>query len=274
MKITLFTSNQPRHLALIEGLARLADDLFVVQECNTVFPGEVEDFFRKSETMQAYFRRVVEAEEAVFGRPRLGPTNARHLPIRMGDLNRLAVEELGPALASDVYVVFGSSFIRGSLADFLVARKALNIHMGTSPYYRGSSCNFWALYDRRADYVGATVHLLSKGLDSGPMLFHALPKAEPVEPFLLGMLAVKAAQDGLFEYLAGGKSENLEPVPQDRSREHRCMRNADFTDEVAAEYLERLPSPAEVGQMLSRRDERLFLRPYIPGDTGDGSAKR
>lgn len=286
MKITLFTSNQPRHMALIEGLARHAHEVFAVQECNTVFPGEVEDFFRKSATMQAYFRRVVEAEEAVFGRPRLGPTNARHLAIRMGDLNRLSIEEFGPALTSDVYVVFGSSFIRGPLADFLVARQALNIHMGTSPYYRGSSCNFWALYDRRADYVGATVHLLSKGLDSGPMLFHALPKAEPVDPFLLGMLAVKAAREGLLEYLSGGgigvssrqdacgTCSGLEPVPQDRSFEHRCMRNADFTDEVAAEYLERLPSPTEVGQMLSRRDERLFLRPYIAGGTADGSAKR
>jgi hypothetical protein len=251
-------------MALIEALAGLADEVFAVQECNTVFPGEVEDFFRKSETMQVYFRRLVEAEGAVFGRPRLGPTNARHLPIRMGDLNRLTVEELGPALTSDVYVVFGSSFIRSPLVDFLVGRKALNIHMGTSPYYRGSSCNFWALYDRRADYVGATVHLLSQGLDSGPMLFHALPNAQPVDPFLLGMLAVKVAHEGLLEFLAGGRIERLEPVPQDRSLEHRCMRNADFTDQVAAEYIERLPSPEEVCQMLSRRDERLFLRPYIP----------
>ena len=46
--------------------------------------------------------------------------------------------------------------------------------MGVSPYYRGADCNFWALYDNNPHYVGATIHLLSKGLDSGPILYHAL----------------------------------------------------------------------------------------------------
>lgn len=50
--------------------------------------------------------------------------------------------------------------------------------MGLSPYYRGTDCNFWALYDKKPQYVGATIHLLSKGIDSGPTLYHALSKPE------------------------------------------------------------------------------------------------
>ena len=45
MKITLFTSNSPRHLSLAEGLAAIADEVLVIHECVTAFPGEVEDFF-------------------------------------------------------------------------------------------------------------------------------------------------------------------------------------------------------------------------------------
>lgn len=44
MKITVFTSNQPRHLSLVEKLASIADTVFVIQECNTAFPGKVADF--------------------------------------------------------------------------------------------------------------------------------------------------------------------------------------------------------------------------------------
>ena len=55
-----------------------------------------------------------------------------------------------------------------------IKNKTLNIHMGISPYYRGTDCNFWALYDNNPHLVGATIHLLSKGLDSGAMLYHAL----------------------------------------------------------------------------------------------------
>ena len=84
----------------------------------------------------------------------------------MGDLNHLKKADLKDFLESDIYVVFGSSYIKGFLVDFLIKRKAINIHMGLSPYYRGADCNFWALQDDNPHYVGATIHLLSKGLDS------------------------------------------------------------------------------------------------------------
>ena len=68
MKITIFTSNQPRHISLIESLASVADQVYAIQECSTVLPGRIEDFYKKSETMQTYFRHVIEAERKVFGR--------------------------------------------------------------------------------------------------------------------------------------------------------------------------------------------------------------
>ncbi|MBN1490930.1 MAG: methionyl-tRNA formyltransferase, partial [Phycisphaerae bacterium] len=263
MTITVFTSNQPRHTALIESLAGLAETVYAVQECNTVFPGEVPDFFRRSEVMQAYFRRVIDAETEVFGRPRFAPANAVQLPIKMGDLNRLELDTLAPALQSDVYVVFGASYIRGPLCEFLIARRTYNIHMGVSPYYRGSSTNFWALYDERPQYVGATLHLLTDGLDSGPMLCHALPAADAVDPFLLGMRAVRAAHAALVHHLANGELQTMPPVPQDKRRQLRYTRNADFTDAVAAEYLDRLAPPERVRAALDARNPADFLHPFI-----------
>lgn len=263
MRITVFTSNQPRHISLIENLASIAEEVFAVQECNTVFPGQVEDFFHRSEVMQDYFSRLIASERIVFGRPRFGPKNVSHLVLKSGDLGRLEIKALQPGLDSDVYVVFGSSFIKGHLCDFLIKHKALNIHMGISPYYRGSSCNFWALYDEKPDYVGATIHMLSKGLDSGSMLFHALPKPQAVDPFLLGMLGVKAAQMGLIQYLQSGKIWHMKAVRQDRSLEIRYTRNRDFTDKVASEYLTRLPSPDSIYASLKARDMSHFLHPFI-----------
>lgn len=263
MQIAVFTSNQPRHIALIEALTQVADKVFAVQECNTALPGVVDDFFRKSEVMQAYFRRVLDAEGAVFGRPRFVPEGVRTLSLKMGDLSRIEMNALGEALDADLFVVFGASYIKGPLCDLLQQRRALNIHMGVSPYYRGSSTNFWALYDRRPHYVGATIHLLTKGLDSGPILYHALPPGGATEPFLLGMLAVRAAIDSLTTRISNGALDELTPVPQDRRKELRYTRNADFTDEVAAEYLNRAPSAAEIGEALGKRSRAEFLCPHI-----------
>jgi folate-dependent phosphoribosylglycinamide formyltransferase PurN len=262
MRITVFTSNQPRHLALIESLAAIADDVFAIQECNTVFPGQVDDFFRKSPVMQNYFSRVIAAEREVFGQPRFASaTNVRQMPIRMGDVSRIDLASLAPAMRADLFVVFGASYINGALCDELVARRAINIHMGVSPQYRGSSTNFWAMYDGRPELVGATIHLLNKGLDSGPILFHALPEAAKVDPFVYGMRAVRAAHAALVAQIETGRMSDIEPIAQDRSKELRYTRNADFTDAIASEYLARVPTPGQLLAALSARDRSAFIRP-------------
>ena len=47
MKVTIFSSNQPRHLNLVKAISNFADEVFFISEVNTVFPGSVEDFLKK-----------------------------------------------------------------------------------------------------------------------------------------------------------------------------------------------------------------------------------
>jgi len=262
MKITVFTSNQPRHISLINSLASISSQVFAIQECNTAFPGEVKDFFDNSDVMGNYFKHVRQAEEEVFGKISF-LNNVNHLAIKSGDLNKVEKEILEPALNSDVYVVFGASYIKGWLIDFLVKNKALNIHMGVSPYYRGSSCNFWAAYDNHPELVGATIHLLSKGLDSGDMLYHALPKAQEVDPFVLGMKAVKVAHDSLVSRIKSKEIFTYESIKQDKSKEYRYTKNVDFNDEVAKNYLDNLLNPKQVYEALEKRDLSMLEKPFI-----------
>jgi hypothetical protein len=259
MKITVFTSNQPRHLALISKLAGLADSVHAVIESNTVFPGHVADFFKKSDVMQRYLSHVMAAEGEIFGGLRFLPSNVATMSLKLGDLSMLARAQLQEALNSDVYVVFGSSFIRGWLADELVSKKAINIHMGLSPYYRGSSCNFWALYDRRPAFVGATIHYLSTGLDSGPILAHVRPEFSGQGPFSFTMESVNAVQNRLVAELSGGTLLTLAGVPQDKNLELRYSKNADFDDDTASFSLANLMTANELGDLLDASDEPADL---------------
>lgn len=263
MKITILTSNQPRHLALIERMSVLADEVYAVMECKTNFPGQVADRIPKSPVMEAYFSRVTQAEREVFGGLRFLPSNVAVLPIRSGDLNYIDIEVLAPALASDYFIVFGASYIKGALGKVLVQHRAVNIHMGVAPYYRGNSCNFWALYDDRPDLVGATVHVLSEGLDSGGVLFHAFPEETASDPFMFGMKAVRAAQSGLIHYLSTGALEDMLPVPQDRTMEMRYTRAADFTDEVAQDFINTKSAVFVSANILKKRDFSAYVRPYF-----------
>jgi len=247
---------------LVSRLASVADEVYAIQECNTVFPGQVTDFFHKSEVMKDYFSRVIEAERNVFGPVRFSSGNVRSIALKMGDLNRMNTDVLDPVFGSDVIVVFGASYIKAPLIDRLIEKQALNIHMGISPYYRGSSCNFWAAYDGSPGLVGATIHLLSRGLDSGEMLYHALPKPASYDAFELGMRAVQVAHESLVDRIVSGEIREFIPEKQNKSLEKRYTRNADFDDRVASEYLARLFTPDQIRRALVSRDESLLLHPY------------
>lgn len=259
MKITVFTSNQRRHLGLVRTLAPLAETLYVVQETKTHFPGKRAAIHPQSAVMEGYFARMLAAEHAVFGDVGFLPENARGMALFMGDLSHVPLDILEPALNADLYVVFGASWIRGPLVDHLMERRTINIHMGLSPYYRGSACNFWALHDDRPEMVGSTLHLLSRGLDSGPILCHAMPRPQAVDGFVLGMRAVFSAHHALATMIADGSIFSLCPQAQDKSLELRYSRSRDFTDDVVSDYLPRERSPQEIEAMLCERASSLNL---------------
>ena len=109
MKVTIFSSNQPRHLNLVKEFAKVSDEVFFISEVNTVFPGQINDFFNKSEIMQSYFKNVISSEQNIFGNIGFLPKNVKSLSIKSGDLNRLNASQLSDALSSDFYIVFSKS---------------------------------------------------------------------------------------------------------------------------------------------------------------------
>jgi hypothetical protein len=249
-------------LSLVETLASVAEEIFVIQECKTLFPGRNDGIYEKSNIMAQYFGFVDQAEKQIFGVPHFLPKNVSQLAMNRGDLNLIDLELLKPALNSDLYIVFSGSYLKGPLLDHLIANNAINIHIGVSPYYRGMSCNFWALYEGRPEYVGATIHFLSKGLDSGSILFHALPKTAAYNPFDLGMQAVKAAHQGLAEHIKDGTLLNLSAEDQNRDQQIRYAKGIDFTDKIAEDFLSTTPDPQFIENCLKNRNVDDFIQPF------------
>ena len=134
--------------------------------------------------------------------------------------------------------------------------------MGLSPYYRGSSCNFWALYDNKPEYVGSTIHLLSKGLDSGPMLYHAVPNLKNCNPFEFTMKSVEAAQQSLVERISTKQIFEFIPQNQDKTQEIRYTRNSDFTDSVAEEFLNRNLKNSDIANLINEATKPSLLLPF------------
>ncbi len=240
MKITLFTSNKNRHNYLINLLSEVAEELYVIQECGTIFPGIVPGYYQATPIMRKYFKNVNDAQAQIFGNSYVNnkKKNIKILPISLGDLNQCSMSLLSDFLMSDIYIVFGSSFIKGELIDFLVKQKTINIHAGVSPYYRGTDCNFWALYDENPIFVGTTIHLLSRGLDSGPILYHAMSNLKK-NPFEYSMSTIKSAFQSVILRIRDGSIFKIKALPQDKTKELRYSKNSDFNEEVVRKYLEK-----------------------------------
>jgi len=259
MKITLFTSNKNRHNYLVNLLSEVSDELYVIQECDTIFPGIIPGHYQASPIMKKYFENVNNAQSQLFGNSFVNnkKKNIKILPMILGDLNQCSMKLLSDFLKSDVYIIFGSSYIKGELADFLVKQKAINIHAGVSPYYRGTDCNFWALYDNNPHFVGATIHLLSKGLDSGPMLYHAMTNIK-TNPFVYTMSTIKSAFHSIAERIKNGHIFKIEPLIQDKIKEVRYSKKSEFNEEIVKEYFEK-----KIDLNSKKIDNSLLKEPFF-----------
>ena len=72
-------------------------------------------------------------------------------------------------LKPDLIIVYGSSILRGKLINYY-KKRILNVHLGLSPYYRGSGTNIFPLINNEPEYIGATFMFLDKGIDTGQII--------------------------------------------------------------------------------------------------------
>jgi len=69
----------------------------------------------------------------------------------------------------DLLVCYGASLIKSKLLEAYHGR-FLNVHLGLSPYYRGSGTNVWPLINGEPEMVGATFMYIDAGIDTGKII--------------------------------------------------------------------------------------------------------
>lgn len=69
----------------------------------------------------------------------------------------------------DVILVMGTCLVSREIINS--APVTLNMHTGLSPYYRGGASNFWPFINGDLNQFGVTIHLMTAGVDSGPIIF-------------------------------------------------------------------------------------------------------
>jgi methionyl-tRNA formyltransferase len=145
-RIVILTSSELRHDFFRKALA-LAPRIEVLRSYREGLEKALRttiDPVRPGAVFQTRHLALREASEQDFFGPfvALTPDHSKPVSVARGAVNEPAVCEEILRLGPDLLVAYGPSLIRDPLLSAYAGR-FLNIHLGLSPYYRGSGTNFW-----------------------------------------------------------------------------------------------------------------------------------
>lgn len=169
-RVIIITGNSKRHEYYVECLERELDVVQVYAETKFSYVDAFADSSFADE-VKGHFQLRDESEQFYFG------SASPKSPIKTlerGEANKPEVVEEIIGLNADFVLLFGSGIIKEPILQ-AYQNRVINMHLGLSPYYRGSGTNFWPLVDGKPECVGATIHLAVLKVDAGMILHQVRP---------------------------------------------------------------------------------------------------
>lgn len=253
MKLLLLCGDQPRHLYLVSEVARRftgTSVIFMRRESMSPEP-PLSMTVRDLKLFKRHFENRREAESAAFGTvstSKIGELIPTHA-VSPVSLNSQLVVDLIDRHQPDVCLVFGTDLIKSPVIDVLPAL-TFNVHLGLSPWYRGSATLFWPFYFMEPQCAGVTVHQLIREVDAGNIVFQCVPMlsrehgihqvaceaVKTVIPKLIQML--ETIESGKVLHLNSQKSTGRLFRTRDFRPEHLRVNYEIFDDRMTASWLD------------------------------------
>jgi methionyl-tRNA formyltransferase len=172
-KIVILTGSELRHTFLKKAIA-LNQNIEVLRSyCEGTERQLASVIDTKNDQADRQIQHVesrARSEDDFFGPfVRLASDESNSKNIEKGKINDPVVQEEIRKLSPDLLIAYGCSIVREPLISDFKGR-FLNVHLGLSPYYRGSGTNFWALVNNEPEYCGATFMYMDAGVDTGRVI--------------------------------------------------------------------------------------------------------
>ncbi len=257
-KAIIITGNSFRHLKLVETVEQSFDVLAVFSEKKFDYRKAFENNEAYSVVKKHFDARDL-SEKEYFG-DALPVSTVRSVP--KGYVNDPELVQELAELKADVVILFGSSIIKKPLLEAYEER-VVNLHLGLSPYYRGSGTNFWPVVDGKPECIGATIHLAVPKVDAGPVLHQVRPEglSETDSIHDLGNKTIRSAFRVLPEIVNAFLRGDLKPQTQPESDNHE-FRRLDLNEESLIEAYQQIESGI-IAEYLRHKPERDIQYPVI-----------
>lgn len=263
-RIVILTSSELRHTFFRKYLALQSDIEVVASFCESSEKNLVNNIqnTKTEDQRYAHLQARIQTEEDFFALfCEYAEDKSNSISISKGAINDSKYVQKLIALKPDVVISYGSSIIKPELIDAF-PNKFINIHLGLSPYYRGSGTNFWPFVNNQPEYCGVTFMKIDAGIDTGEVIHQIRPIINSTDGFhsicnrlLKSMAEVSAKLVRDFDL--------LRVMPQLKHNETDLYyKNSDFTENSVRRMLENF-SEGMIDQYLENKSKRDRAVPII-----------
>jgi methionyl-tRNA formyltransferase len=244
LKLAILTATDIRHRYFVNALRKAMPVGAVVFQDTGYMPAETkvgELDAKTASVLKHHFDERTRQETAYFGHDAemvADSAGCRVFHRTTETLNgKGTVNDLNEA-GIDTVVVYGTSLIKSPLIDSF-GRRMINMHLGLSPYYRGTATNFYPLVNGEPEYVGLTIHHIDPGIDSGDILHQGRPviTAEDL-PHTVGCKTILIGIELMIQTLRELEAGTLTAVPQWKVENPRLYLRKDYHPEQVVRLYE------------------------------------
>lgn len=178
MRILLFSGSHSRHVYVHKQLIKnfnIAGIVTMTRESQSPEPPLDLNRTDKNNFIR-HFKERNEVEISTYGNltNHFYADEAPTLKINPDELNSIKVLNFIKNLKADVCFIFGVNLILNPIINNL-PKYTFNLHLGLSPWYKGSATLFWPFYFLQPQYAGATIHYIVKDADAGNIIHQDTP---------------------------------------------------------------------------------------------------
>lgn len=216
--VVLLTGDQVRHRYVAAILAEAVDLRGVVFEAKKSPAGALAAKGQDEIVEREHFEARAAAENKYFGAKQFSTKNRiASLSTTNNTINNDDVFAWVLDKNSQYLVLYGCGIVRERLLRQF-DMSCINMHLGLSPYYRGSGTNLWALCNGEPECVGVTIHLAVLNVDAGSILRQARPIISHSDSIHdIGCKTIVAGAEILGKTICEYSMNKLQPVVQDLS---------------------------------------------------------
>jgi methionyl-tRNA formyltransferase len=237
MRTVVLTSSALRHRYFLKVVSENSNLVGVIHENKGEYYTKQQE---QSKVVKKHFDKLAQTENEFFfnSTQHISLKNIEVKNIDKNEINDPKLVDWIQKLNPDIILLFGTGILKECWLNRFENR-IINLHLGLSPFYRGSATLFWPFVNDELECVGATIHIAAKRVDAGDILKRIKPTITPTDNYYsVNYKTIKEAIESIPSVAKNFLENKAELIKQDSSTS-KVYKKSDFTEDILTAMLQK-----------------------------------